>query len=327
MKKLRWGVLGTGHIIGKGGAALKQAGNGEWLGVAGRNAENGRNAAERFGVPRAYAGYRELLDDPDIDAVYIALLNHLHAEWAMAAINAGKHVLLEKPFALSAGEAAAIVRAARDRGVHVEEAFVWRHQEGHAFVRDAIAAGAIGEPVLFKGHFSFQAQERSTRLVAEWGGGALYDIGCYLVAWSRYQFGQEPEWADCRLIRSGEQGVDRKFAAMLAFPNGRTAQLFGALDMPYGCGYEIRGTEGKVELESSADAQTVTLRVSVNGETRDFTTDRVTPFRLQAERFAERVLRGELLPDDGQSILTQARAMDALFASDKAGARVKVVVK
>jgi predicted dehydrogenase len=323
MKKLRWGVLGTGNIVGKGGPALHRSENGEWLGVAGRTIENSRKAADTYGVPRAYAGYRELLDDPEIDAVYIALLNHVHKEWALEAIKAGKHVLMEKPFALNTADAEEIIGLAKRHGVRVEEAFIWRTMEGHHYAKEAIRSGAIGEPVFFRGSFSFQAAQTSTRLNEAWGGGTLYDIGCYLVSWSRFQFGEEPEYADSRMYRAGGKGVDVRFAGTLLFPSGGTAHMTAALDMPYSCGYQILGTKGELEVKQSANAQSVTLEVTVNGEAKSFTTDRVAPFCLQAERFAAYALEGNLATDSEQSILAQARAMDALFRSDKERARVK----
>jgi len=324
MRKLRFGVLGTGHIIGKAGPALQQAANGEWIGVAGRNAENGRKAADTYGVPNVYASYAELLDDPEIDAVYIALLNHLHAEWAEEAVRKGKHVLLEKPFTMNAADSQKIVDLAKANNVHVEEAFVSRYQEGHHFAKAAIRDGAIGDAVYFRGHFAFTAQEHSTRLVNEWGGGGIYDIGCYLVNWSRYLFGEEPESADCRLIRKDGDGVDMRYAGTLQFPGGGTALLTGGLDMPYGCGYEVLGTKGKLEVKQTANAQAVTLQVTVNGETSEFTTDRITPFRLQAEQFARHILEGNYLPDGGEAIMAQARVLDALFASDATRSRIRI---
>ncbi|MDF2713199.1 MAG: oxidoreductase [Paenibacillus sp.] len=324
MKKLRWGVLGTGNIVGKGGPALHRSGNGEWLGVAGRTIENSRKAAETYGVPRAYNGYRELLDDPDIDAVYIALLNHVHKEWAMEAVKAGKHVLMEKPFALNAADAEEIIALAKRHGVRVEEAFIWRTMEGHHYAKEAIVAGQIGEPVFFRGSFSFQAAESSTRLNEAWGGGALYDIGCYLVSWSRFQFGEEPVYADSRMFRRDGAGVDVRFAGTLLFPGGGTAHMTAALDMPYSCGYHISGTKGELAVKQSANAQSVTLEVTVNGESKSFTTDRVEPFCQQAERFAAYALAQDTVTDSEQSIMAQARVMDALFRSDKQCERIKL---
>ncbi|MCQ6559933.1 Gfo/Idh/MocA family protein [Paenibacillus mendelii] len=324
MNKLRWGVLGTGNIIGKAGPALHQSDNGEWIGISGRMAENSRKAADTYGVPKAYAGYRELLDDPDIDAVYIALLHHLHKDWALEAVKAGKHVLLEKPFALNATEAKEIVDLARRRGVRVEEAFVWRTLEGHHYAREAIRSGTIGDPVFFRGHFSFQAAAGSSRLNEAWGGGALYDLGCYLVSWCRFHFQEEPEYADSRMIQAGGTGVDLRFAGTLLFPGGGTAHMTASLDMPYGCGYAIKGTNGELEVKQFANAQTITLQVTLNGETKNFVTERVAPFRLQAERFAWYALAGDTETDAGESIMAQAHVMDALFESDRTKARIKL---
>src|SRR5699024_7418464 len=113
MNKVRWGVLGTGRIVGRSGVAIHKAENSEWLGVAGRTLENSTEAAKKYNVERAYADYQALIDDPDIDAVYIALLNHLHKEWALKALRAGKHVLIEKPIALTALDAMEMVEEAR----------------------------------------------------------------------------------------------------------------------------------------------------------------------------------------------------------------------
>jgi len=324
MKQLRWGVLGTGNIVAKGGQGIQQACNGEWVGVAGRTAENSRRCAEQFGVPKAYDSYRALLDDPEIDAVYIALLNHVHKQWALEAIRSGKHVLMEKPFSLNTQDAAEIVEEAIRHDVHVEEAFVTRYQEGHQFVQQAVAEGEIGEPVFFNGQFTLQLSEESTRMVPEWGGGALYDIGCYLVNWSQGLFREEPEWVNARFMRRKPGDVDRRFAGMLAFPGGGTAQLQAAFDMPYGCGFELFGTKGSIALRQYSDASSLTLQVTVNGERQDFTTDRITPFRLQAEAFASQVLTGQHTADRGEAILKQARTLDALFASDAEGLRVKL---
>ncbi|MDF2723577.1 MAG: oxidoreductase [Paenibacillus sp.] len=324
MKQLRWGVLGTGNIVGKGGMALHRAANGEWLGVAGRTLENSKIAAEKYGVPRAYNGYRELIDDPEIDAVYIALLNHVHKEWAIEAVRAGKHVLLEKPFALNAADAADIIAEAKRHNARVEEAFVWRYMEGHLAAREAIRSGQIGDPVFYHGNFSFQAAPSSTRLNEAWGGGTLYDIGCYLVSWARFQFQEEPEFVDSRMIRAEGSAVDLRFSGTLLFPGGGTAHMTSALDMPYVCGYHISGTKGEVEVKQFSNAQTITLHVTINGETKEYTTDRVAPFCLQAEQFARYVLEGDLTTDSESSIMAQARTLDALFESDRKQARIQL---
>lgn len=324
--KLRWGVLGTGRILGKAGAALKEAENGEWLGVAGRTPSRSREAAGRFSVPRAYASYEELLQDPDIDAVYIALLNHLHAEWAVRACQAGKHVLLEKPFALKAAEAAQILDAASSRGVIAEEAFVWRHHPAFPAVRKMLSAGAIGEWVRFRGHYSFAAGADSTRWIREWGGGALYDIGCYPVAWARYFAGEEPVAVDASELRDEKHGVDRRFAGTLYFTDGRTTHFDAALDMAHGADFELIGTKGRLQAELRVNAEEWTIACRIGSLEHAWTTDRITPFRRQAEAFAERAMAAAPSSCVAQKLaldaLAQARVMEALRLSAKLEDRV-----
>lgn len=325
---MRWGVLGTGHILGKAGAALKSAGNGRWLGVAGRTAGNSRAAAAKFEVPRSYNGYEELLRDPDIDAVYIALLNHLHKEWAIKACEAGKHVLLEKPFAMDAAEAADIEAAARAAGVYVEEAFVWRCHPAFAAIRELLQAGAIGEWVRFRGHYSFMAPPESTRWSQGFGGGALLDIGCYPVSWARYFAGEEPLSASAEALMDARCEVDRRFAGTLYFSGGRTAVFDVALDLPHGAEFELIGTKGRLTTTLAADSQAWTIRCRQEGSEQGWSTDRVTPFRLQAERFAEKALAGDwngtVTTDGGPEAVKQARAMTALREAAAQRARVAV---
>ncbi|MCZ8518330.1 MULTISPECIES: Gfo/Idh/MocA family protein [Paenibacillus] len=325
MNKIKWGVLGTGWIVNKAGQGLLASGNGQWLGVAGREAGRGKALAEQYGVPRAYDSYRELLEDPDIEAVYIALLNHLHEEWAVEACRAGKHVLLEKPFALNAEQTRRITEAAGASGVRVREAFIWPFYPGIREIKQLLDGGAIGEWVRFRGHFSFRAFEESTRWNQAWGGGALYDIGCYLVHWARSFTGVEPLAADAVWVQDERHGVDRRFCGTLLFPEGKTAQFDAALDMPHGSSFELLGTEGRLAVifQASPDQLTVTCR-HPGGELA-WTTDRITPFRLQAEAFADGVLRtreGEAAPGDGGlEALRQAAAMDALREAAETGRR------
>ncbi len=308
--------------------ALKEAENGIWHGVAGRTKENGRSAAERFGVSHTYESYEALLRDPEIDAVYIALLNHLHKEWAVNACEAGKHVLLEKPFALSGSEANAIADAARKHNVLLREAFVWKYYPGFEQMRSWIVDGAIGQWARFYGRFSFVADEDSSRWRKDWGGGALYDIGCYPVAWARYFTGEEPIAADAALDLHPLHGVDRRFAGTLYFGEGRTAQLDAALDLPHGAGFELWGTKGKLQVELDVTPEELRIRCRLDSGCKEWVTDRLTPFRLQAERFADAVLRrkqGRSGHDDGaEEALRQARVMDALFEAARTERRVHV---
>ncbi|WP_274362069.1 Gfo/Idh/MocA family protein [Paenibacillus thermotolerans] len=324
MKKLRWGVLGTGKIIQKTGVAIRRTTNGVWFGVAGRNVENGRKAAEAFGVERAYDGYQALIDDPEIDAVYIALLNHLHMEWAVKAANAGKHVLLEKPFALNMREALAIRSAAEGSGVQIAEAHAWRYHPGHAGVKKMVEEGRIGELTMMHAHFSFAADAASTRLVKEWGGGSLYDVGCYPVAWSRYFMGEEPTEAEGKAFWDERTGVDRRFAGALYFSGGKVSHISSALDMKLGSFYSLLGSEGKIDVRFDVTPDQLTIRAQgpSPSEERTWATDRIQFYTDQAEEFAACVLKGEAHPYGIGDAIHNQKAIDALFLSDAENQRI-----
>jgi len=320
---MRWGVLGTGKIIARGGRAIQEAEGCVWLGVAGRNRENSEAAARTYGVERSYDTYRELLDDPDIDAVYIALLTHLHGEWAVAALESGKHVLLEKPAGLNAAEVERIAATARARGLLFREAFVWRHQEAYSFARETIREGAIGELGHIAANFTFAADPANTRLVKEWGGGALYDVGCYPVAWSRYFMEAEPHAVDAS-FEWGATGVDTRFVGTLHFPGGRTAQVGAALDLAGGSAIALVGTKGRLTFGYRVDNETLTITISWPGGSRDFATDRVTPFRRQVDSFVQALRSGEAAAQGTHDAVLQSRVLDALFASSDLQRRVTV---
>ena len=313
--KLAWGVLGTGKIVQKTGPAIQQSSNGIWLGVAGRNPENSRQAAEKYGVERAYAGYQELLDDPDIDAVYIALLNHLHKEWTVKAVQAGKHVLVEKPFALNMEEAREMKAAAEANGVFIMEAHVWHYYPAFPAIRQMVEEGAIGELAMMQGHFSFIADRSSTRLVKEWGGGSLYDVGCYPAAWSRYFFGEEPVGADGVFFFDSRTGVDTRFSGTLHYAGGRFAQISSALDMPHGSRFTLMGSKGLIEVRFDVTPERLTIHARGPFGERSWTTDRISPYTRQAEAFAAGVLSGEGPPRGAEDALNLQAILDALFLS------------
>lgn len=324
MEKLRWGILGTGNIVAKAGPGIRQSSNGELVGIAGRNEENSRLAAEKYGAQQAYSGYEELIQDKEIDAVYIALLNHLHCEWAIKAIEAGKHVLVEKPFAMNAQQALRIREAAQKHRVEAVEAFVWRHQPAHQAVKDMINNGLIGRPVQFFGHFSFKANPKSTRLVKEWGGGSLYDIGCYPISWSRFIMEGEPLSVDSRMILDPVSGVDMRFAGTLHYSDGRAAQISSAMDMANGSFYEVLGTNGRIKVDYHVTAASLTIDVSSGGEMKQWTSDRIEPFRLQAESFAASVLSGKSVTYGIEDAIRQAQIIDALFEADRTQERAAI---
>lgn len=325
-RKVRWGVLGTGRIVQKTGPAIQRSSNGVWLGVAGRNSENSNKAAHAFGVERAYSSYQDLLDDPEIDAVYIALLNHLHMEWAIKAADAGKHILLEKPFALNMREATAMKEAAERNGVRLMEAHSWRYHPGHSGVKEMVKQGVIGDIAMMQAHFSFNADRSSTRLVKQWGGGSLYDVGCYPIAWSRYFMDDEPLEAEGKFVIDSASGVDMRFAGTLYFDNGRSAHISSAMDMGLGSFYTLLGTKGKIEVRF--DVSPEYLRIHALGPSPDdrqtWTTDRIDFYTKQSEAFAQSIIDSLPPPFGMEDALNNQKAIDALFASDREGKRISI---
>lgn len=320
--KIRWGVLGTGNIVARAGRGIQESEHGLWHGVAGRNRENSAAAAERYGVPVFYDHYEQLLNDPDIDAVYIALLTHLHTEWAIKACEAGKHVLVEKPFSLTLEEALEIKDAAERNRVCAGEAFVWEFHPAYSELKTRIQQGDIGELVQFNGHFSFNAYPESTRWKKAWGGGSLYDIGCYPVSWSRYFMDDEPEAVDGSMLVHPVEQVDTRFFASLYYPQGRIAQVSSALDMQLGSYFELLGTEGRMKVTMNVTPDTMTLIADHRDQRSEWAMNRLEMFALQADRFVEHIQAGKQGIVDGA--IAQAHVIESLVRSAELGSRIKL---
>ena len=191
---VRWGVLGAANIaLAKVIPAMQRSALAEVVAIASRDIAKARAAANRLGIERAYGSYQELIDDPDIEAIYNPLPNHLHVPWSIRAAERGKHVLCEKPIALTAREARDLLEARDRTGVHIGEAFMVRTHPQWLGVREIIASGKIGEMRLITGHFSYYKRDPGDiRSRPEWGGGALMAMGCYTVEVARELFGPAP---------------------------------------------------------------------------------------------------------------------------------------
>ena len=221
-RRVRWGVLSTANIATeKVIPGFRRSPRSEVLGIASREDGRAREVAARLGIPRAYGSYEAMLADPDIDAVYNPLPNHLHAEWTIAAARAGKHVLCEKPLALTADEAQGMVDACRAAGVLLMEAFMYRQHPSWLAVRDLVRSGRIGRLQAVDSWFSyFNDDTANIRNIREAGGGALYDIGCYCVNLSRMLFDAEPVGVQAAITRDPDLGVDVLTSGILSFPTG-----------------------------------------------------------------------------------------------------------
>ena len=217
--------------------------------IASRELGRAREAAQRLGLPKAYGSYEELLADGEIDAVYNPLPNHLHVPWTVKAAEAGKHVLCEKPIALSAKEAATLISVRERTGVKIGEAFMVRMHPQWLRAKEIVASGGIGELRGVVSEFSyFNRDPRNIRNIREYGGGALMDIGCYPITMSRFFFDREPVRVAALIERDPEMGVDRLSSALLDFHSGHALFTCSTQMVPYQR-MQIFGTKGRIELE------------------------------------------------------------------------------
>lgn len=245
-KVLNWGLLSTAHINRSVIPPIKNSERNQLVGVASRRLDKARAYAQEWEIPRSFGSYEALLNDPEIDVVYISLPNSLHAEWAIRAAQAGKHVLCEKPLAVTVNEVDAIREAAVRNGMVVAEAFMYRHHPQTQQVKLLVDEGQIGKLQLIRGSFTFQiAKEADIRLVSKLGGGSIWDVGCYPISYTRFLVGEEPErvfgWRTCN-----EDGVDLQFVGQIQFPSGVIAQFDSSFQTPFRAQMEVVGDQGSL---------------------------------------------------------------------------------
>ncbi|CAN5911291.1 Gfo/Idh/MocA family oxidoreductase [soil metagenome] len=321
---VRWGVLGAAHIaVTKVIPAMQRSALTPVVAIASRDHAKARAAADRLGVPHSYGSYEELIADPDVDAIYNPLPNHLHVPWSILAAEAGKHVLCEKPLALSAAEARQLLEVRRRTGVQIGEAFMVRAHPQWAAVRELIAEGRIGELKAIAGHFSYFKRDPSdVRSRPEWGGGALMDVGCYPITLSRWLFGEEPIEVTGVLEYDPEFNVDRVGSGLLRFPSGHATFTCGSQLVDHQR-MQIYGTEGRIEVEvpysppySRATRIFIDDGSQLAGEAaEEIVFPPVDQYRLQAERFSEAIRGVGHVPTTLEDAIGNMAVIDALFRS------------
>lgn len=246
---VRWGILGTARIARRRVLpALARSAVARVVAVGSRDRGVAEAFAEATGIERAYGRYDEVLQDPDVEAVYIPLPNHLHLPWIERAAAAGKHVLCEKPLTLDRQQAERARRACREAGVLLMEAFMWRWQPRYVELRRLLNAGAIGEVRLVRVAFGFVLPDLAADIRGrpEWGGGALFDVGCYCINAARWVFGAEPVEVLCSSHVDPRLKIDLTTVGVLRFPGGRAAVFDASFEMTGGQRLEIVGTRGTV---------------------------------------------------------------------------------
>jgi predicted dehydrogenase len=322
---LRWGVISTANIATeKAIPGLRRAARCELLGIASRDGDAARAVAERLAIPRHYSSYEALLGDGDIDAVYIPLPNHLHLEWTIAAARAGKHVLCEKPLALTAADAQRMIDTCAEAGVLLMEAFMYRLHPSWEGARSLVESGRIGRLIAVDSWFSFFNDDPANiRNIPEAGGGAMYEIGCYCVNLSRMLFRGEPTRVTSAVRRETPGGVDVAAGGVLEFPDGLAT---------FGCSIRaeddqrvsIYGTKGRISIEIPfnipPDRETA-IQVAAGGDppvapaVERLTFPVADPYAVEAERFAGAVLDGGPVPIPPGDAVANLRVIEAVLAS------------
>lgn len=249
MNKVRWGLVSTANINRRVIPAIRASQRGELAAVASRSLETARAYAAQWEIPLSFGSYQEMLDSGRVDAVYISLPNHLHAEWTIKALRAGLHVLCEKPFAPSLEEVDAMIAASRETGRVLAEAFMYRHHPQTKIVGEWVRAGRLGRIELVSGVFNFKIMNRQSnvRLVKEYAGGSLWDVGVYPLSFAQYVYGAAPQWV-LGSQRLGESGVDESFAGLMGYQGGGVAQIASSLRSPFYTQATVVGEEGRLEL-------------------------------------------------------------------------------
>jgi predicted dehydrogenase len=309
---MRLGLLSTARIHAKVIPGAAEADGVEVVAVGGRNLERAEAHAREFGIPKAYGSYEALLADPDVDAVYIALPNALHAEWATHALEAGKHVLVEKPFTTDPRTAEQVFDLAEDRRLALMEGFMWRHGAQATRLTELVSTGAIGELRLVRAWFSFNLQrEGDVRLDPKLGGGGLLDVGTYCVSAARLLAG-EPEEARALATR-GPTGVDVRFVGAMRHPGDVLSSFDCGIDLPERAGLEAIGSEGVIRVLDPWHGVNSVLEIEHDGEVRREEIDNPNQYGSELADLARAVANGGPTLLGREDAVGQARALQMLI--------------
>lgn len=328
MQKVKWGIISTAKIgLEKVIGPMQQSELCDIRAIASRDLAKAKQAADQLGIPKAYGSYEELLADPEIEAVYNPLPNHLHVPVSIQAAEAGKHVLCEKPLSMNAAEAEQLV-AARDRtGVLIQEAFMVRWHPQWMRVREIVRSGEIGELRGIQGLFSYyNVDPANVRNLADIGGGGMMDIGVYPTVVSRYLFDDEPTRVVALLDRDPDFKTDRLGSVIYDFPAGQASFMYSTQLVPYQR-MHICGTKGRIEVEIPFNApDDHPCRIFIDDgkvlggmEARIEFLPMCNQYELQSEGFSRHIRDQKPLEFPLENALAQMKIVDAVFRSEMSG--------
>ncbi len=321
-QKVRWGVLSTARIgTEKVIPAMQRGQHSQVVAIASRSLEKARQAAQQLGIPRAYGSYQELLEDPEVEAIYNPLPNHLHVPWTVKALQAGKHVLCEKPIGLSAQEAQALLEAARRYPqLKVMEAFMYRFHPQWQKTKELVEQGRIGVLRVVMSSFSYMNRNpQDIRNQVQAGGGALLDIGCYPVSLSRFLWGKEPLRVVAAVERDPELGTDRLTSGLLDFGTGHSVFSVSTQLLRYQR-VQVFGSEGRLELEipfNPPPDRPVRLWHTFGSQTEELVLPAADQYTIQGDLFSQAVRNDTEVPTPLEDALANMQAIDALFRSEQ----------
>ena len=326
-KKIKWGILSTANIGVKKVIPAMQAGEfSEIVAIASRDGEKAKKVANNLGIPKAYDSYEDLLADESIDAIYNPLPNHLHVPVTIQCMNAGKHVLCEKPIAINSDEVHELIKVRDRQKVKLGEAFMVRTHPQWVTTRQLIAKGEIGDLRSIHGFFSyFNVDPGNIRNIPEYGGGALFDIGCYPIHTSRFIFGEEPERVISLIDYDPELKVDRLLSVMLDFPSGQASFTAGTQVQRYQT-MQFFGTKKKIEIEIPFNApEDRPCRILINdgdifkSATEVVNIEMCNQYALQGDAFSRAILDDTEVPVPLEDSLNNTAVIEAIFRSAKTG--------
>jgi predicted dehydrogenase len=328
-RKINWGILGAAdialeHVI----PAMLNSEYSLVKGIASRGLEKAKSAAERFGIEKHFASYQELLEDSEIEAVYIPLPNHLHVPWAIKALEVGKHVLLEKPIGLSSKEAEQLLGESKKYPkLKIMEAFMYRHHPQWIKVKELIDSGAIGEVKTIQSFFSFfDDNENSIVNRKDFGGGSLMDIGCYPISLSRFIYNSEPETLFADIEYHPKMGIDISATVQMKFKEG-TSSFFSSIRLEDRQQAQIYGTDGKIEFEIPFNPianEKSKIFVEKNGKRDVIEFEECDQYGIQADLFSLAIIEDKEVPTSLNDAINNMKVIESIIESDKIKQQVRL---
>ncbi len=324
MAKIKWGIISTARIARIHVIPGMQAGEYcEIAAIASRKLESARAMADDFSIPKAYGSYEELLADPEIQAVYNPLPNHLHVPWSIKAAEAGKHVLCEKPLALNAEDAETLVKACKANGVLLMEAFMYRMHTQWQTAKRMVQEGKIGEVRTIQTFFSYtNLNPDDIRNNPDIGGGGLMDIGCYPISASRFIFDAEPIRVVSLIKRHAEWQTDILTSAMLEFPAERQATFTCSTQLTPYQRVNIFGDQGRIEIEipfNAPEYEPTRIYHETDAGIETITLDTCHQYQVQGDLMSRAILEGTAVPTPPEDAVANMKVIDALFRSERSG--------